>query len=348
MGYPFGPGAYGLRGDKLVRLDPEFQQCVVWIGTAVPGTTDEINPWGTGFLVFTSAPQVTYLVTAAHVVSDSQDAPFDVRFNTKTGGARNHHIDTPNWVFHPTDNTVDVAVHEIEVPDWAEYRMIPKVPTLLMPDRMESKNIGSGDNTYTIGIWKFLIGKRRNQAFVYSGHIGLIPDEKIAVRPWLKRMHGKRVLVEAYLVEGEPLDGASGSPVFVARSLTLRVAEPMQRQILEGTAQGSLWLLGLQSDCYVGEPGVDYQIPTSGHVTVPRGVNVVVPSTRISEVLDHPKLIKDREAKRASAEARSMPIKTGSLAPVPIEPAKADANPNHKEDFTSLLSAASKKSQPAD
>lgn len=206
LDYVLGAGAYQWRGDCLVRLEEQYRKSVVLIGTGSVGSDDEISPWGTGFLVGVEKPRTAYVVTAWHVIENNKDAPFDIRFNKLGGGAGLHPIETPNWIVHPTDNTVDVAVHEISIPNWADYTFIPKHPNLLLDDRMESKNIGGGNETYTVGLWKFLQGERRNQPFVYTGHVGLIPDEgqKIPVEPWLKEHGQTKVQVDAYLIEGEP------------------------------------------------------------------------------------------------------------------------------------------------
>jgi hypothetical protein len=121
---------------------------------------------------------------------------------------------------------VDVAVHPIEVPEWADCACLARSPNLAEEGRFRSKNIGAGNRTYTVGLWKILRGDKRNQPFVYSGHIGLVPeDERVPADPWLASHNGEPVLVEAYLVEGEPLDGASGSPVFVRRTIPAPIAK---------------------------------------------------------------------------------------------------------------------------
>jgi hypothetical protein len=112
-------------------LEDQFRKCGVLLGSAIPGSDDEIVPWGSAFLVDVDAnnPAAKYLITTWHVIAGNEDAPFDVRFNKHGGGARNFHIDDPRWVMHPTDDTIDVAVHEIAIPDWADCNLVPKHPT---------------------------------------------------------------------------------------------------------------------------------------------------------------------------------------------------------------------------
>lgn len=339
LGYVLAPGFYEWRGECLVRLRDDFRKSAVLIGTSAPGSDDDIVPWGSAFLVGAPDIGITYLVTAAHVVSDKMDAPFDVRFNVRGGGARNHKEEYPDWITHLSDNTVDVAVHEIAVPDWADVSHVPMVPNLAVGDRLRKKDIGPGCETYTVGLWKFMHGKRRNQTFVYTGHIGLMPeDEKVPVKPWLRKHGPDSIDVDAYLVESEPLDGASGAPVFVRRTLDTPITPTRIKRgsgpALEAHLEGSVWLLGLQSDAFVGRAGKDYEV-LAGKI-VPRGVNVVVPVERIMEVLDHPKLKASREAAKKADVAASTPVKTGQ------EPSTKDENPQHEEDFNRLLDAAVK------
>jgi hypothetical protein len=169
---------------------------------------------------------------------------------------------------------VDVAVHPIEVPGWADCSHIARSPNLAEENRFKGKNIGAGNRTYTVGLWKLLHGDRRNQPFVYSGHIGLVPeDQRIPVEPWLPSHKGKQVLVEAYLVEGEPLDGASGSPVFVRRTISAPILKRDGSRI-PAYLEGSIWLLGLESDVFTAQAGKNYAVPPAAGTLLVQGVSM--------------------------------------------------------------------------
>jgi hypothetical protein len=277
-----------------VRLGDDARKCVVFFGTAAPGIEDDLDPWGTGFLVSTSDTRTIYLVTARHVVQDKLDCPFDIRFNHKDGGSKNFPIDVADWQFHPTDETVDVAILEIEPPAWADWLPFMQKPGIMNAAKFASKDIGPGDLVYTVGLWRFLPGKKRNKPFVHVGHLGMVPgDDKIVVKDWMPGRVDEPVEVEGYLTEGEPLFGASGSPVFVRRSLEARVGGPDGTK-LESWTHGSVWLLGLLSDCYFE------RVPPrllAGQAAIPRGTNIVVPSMKINDVLNQDKL----KEKRGSA-----------------------------------------------
>lgn len=316
IGEGFAPGVYEWRAGLLVRLDDHYRRTAVVIGSAVPGSPGSIDPWGSGFIAVDGiggAP-THYLVTAAHVVHLNSDAPFDIRFNSKDGGAQTHHIDQPEWVFHPTDDTVDVAVHEIEIPSWASFSFVPISPPDWARTKHQLYQVGHGSRTYTVGLWKFLHGSERNQSYVYSGHIGLIPEgERIPVAGWLPS-HGDRALVEAYLVEGEPLDGASGAPVFALRTDTVKVEEYRsvgRRDVREVPFEREVVLIGMQTDAWTGVPGKDYEVYAArDRITVPRGVNVVVPTKKISEVLHQPRLATKHAEKQEGYANSRLPKKT--------------------------------------
>jgi hypothetical protein len=182
------------------------------------------------------------------------------------------------------------------------------------PAKFRSKDIGAGNRTYTVGLWRFLQGDKRNQPFVFTGHIGLVPeDQKVSIESWLPSHKNSHLEVGAYLVEGEPLDGASGSPVFVRR--TLGPWKFSSSGKLKGYVEGSVWLLGIQSNAWFGKPDETYQIKNAvGNVVVPRGVNAVIPSMKINEVLEHPDLKKRREDAMEAKRKGLLPMKTKTVS----------------------------------
>jgi hypothetical protein len=316
-----------------VRLADDARKCVVFFGSSKPKVDDDINPWGTGFLVTTGDTGTVYLVTAAHVISQRQDCPFAVRFNKPDGGAHNHYIDRADWQFH-SDVTVDIAVLEIEPPEWADYKPWPQKPGVMDDFKFESKNIGPGDVIYTVALWDKLRGKKKNKPFVHVGHIGMVPqDDKIQVKNWIPGKIDDPVDVEAYLTEGEPLFGASGSPVFVRRSIELGKGLYKSDPNAKTWIYGNVFLLGLMSDSYMERAIIE----RVGLTVVPRGVNIVVPSMKINEILDKQEL---KEKRANDAKERRM---ASAVLPEKLSASPANhENPSHREDFDSLLNKAAK------
>jgi len=108
---------------------------------------------------------------------------------------------------------------------------------------------------------------------------------------------------------------------------------------LQAWMHGSVWLLGLLSDCYFDRvpPGL-----FAGQHVIPRGTNIVVPSMKINEVLDQDKLKERRRASALSKKAAVLPEKVSDA------PHSIDANPKHREDFMRLVGAAARKREPKD
>ena len=91
------------------------------------------------------------------------------------------------------------------------------------------------------------------------------------------------------MVEGQSLEGSSGSPVFVRRSFDAWVQPPNSPEPVWATFEGSIWCLGLQSDSFISD-----QFKNASGGVMPRGANVVVQSQKIVEVLKQSMVAKKR------------------------------------------------------
>lgn len=335
MDYRLGPPVRVQNGGCLVRLADDARKCVVFFGTpSSPGIEDEICPWGTGFLVSTQDTGTIYMVTARHTIQDKLECPFVIRFNDNNGGSKNFDIQEAQWEF-PEDETVDVAVLPITPPAWADWLPFPQ-KRIISPFKFDSKDIGPGDIIYTVGLWNKLYGKKRNKPFVHVGHLGMVPqDDKLIVKDWMPGREDQPVEVEGYLTEGEPLHGASGSPVFVRRSLESGPGLYPKDKNADTWVYGSVWLLGLLSDCFFERTPREFLL--GGDLDIPRGVNIVVPSMKINDVLDQEKL-KDRRM----GEDRGRRLKSAVL-PEKLASRATDENPTHLKDFTRLVDVAARK-----
>jgi hypothetical protein len=111
-------------------------------------------------------------------------------------------------------------------------------------------------------------------------------------------------LVEAYVVEGQSLEGSSGSPVFVRRSFDAWIQPPNSPEPVWATLEGSIWCLGLQSDAFISD-----QFKNASGGVIPRGANVVVPSQKIIEVLNHA-MVGKKQSPAASKSKRAHPSHT--------------------------------------
>ena len=80
-----------------MRLADDARRCVVYIG--LEGQAGSFEAAATAF--FIKHDGFPYLVTAKHATKPFEYAPFDIRFNLKTGEGTPSHVDNVNWFFHP-------------------------------------------------------------------------------------------------------------------------------------------------------------------------------------------------------------------------------------------------------
>jgi len=178
--------------------------------------------------------------------------------------------------------------------------------------------------------------------------VALLPDPREKI-PLKDRTTGQTIEVEGYLVEAQTLEGLSGSPVFIrefARLASGELSDGSQALVFGGVS-----LLGIYSGAWDGEPGEILAADRGrrGNFRVPVGVGIVVPVEKLEQLLrDNPNLKKQREkfaadqrAKRAAIQDDAFPVASPD-ATEKAAPPSSDANPNHREDFNSLLNAAAR------
>ena len=207
--------------------------------------------------------------------------------------------------------------------------------------RVGEYNIGIGDICYTIGLFRLLYGKKRNIPIVFTGNIALVPeDEKIPVEDWEKP--GKTKYVDGYLVSSQSLDGLSGSPVFVrpTTDINLPCLKSSEKDISgERFPLSDVFLIGIWSDAWSAPPDqiLAAQTRMGGNIRVSLGVGVVVPIEKLLELLEVPEMQKKRTDFIEKRDAKY------AASPEAVRPPLTAENPQHAEDFNSLLSAAVKK-----
>lgn len=357
MEYVLAPRLLVKNGDAMVKLGEDARQCVVYLGYEGPGD-DQIEPEGTGFIIRHGGRSpnketeraASYLVTARHVAKKLGADPFVIRMNHVMYPAHGHniHIDGAEWHWHPDGEAVDVALMEFDPPEWAGWVPFDSYG-FLVPLKLGQKAIQAGDLAYVVGVYPLLHGDKRNLPIVHTGNIALMPeDELIPVFAWEEPTHDKNgepriVYVRGYLVEANTHPGSSGSPVFVRRSIEQRIPELGDQKPVETWFYGSRWLLGVWQGSW-GDDLAQFVSTPGGEATKPFGMGVVIPAPRILEILEMDELVERRRAAKLKQD-RSRALKPQSASD---QTGVRATNPNHKEDFTALLNAASKKNPPAD
>ena len=313
-----------------MRLNSDLRKCVAFVGYVADDEKGEpeFKPAGTGFFIHYGG--VCYFVTARHV-AEVVTPPFTLRATNERGEPVSVDIVGAGWFYHP-DEDVDLAM-VLGIP-----QSVPSLARdcLLTPEIAKERSVGTGDECYIVGLYRLLYGKKKNQPVVHSGNLAMLPeDEKIS-----QRWHDGTVrYVEGYLVEAQTLEGLSGSPVFVRHVWQVPGTGDQYAMML-----GDAYLLGVWSGAWDAPPGEVLSLERPGAQRVPVGMGVTVPTYKLLELLEMPKVVEHRK-RRLEEEGAASQDSALPRPSVPEPPTKAD-NPRHREDFNQLLDGAVSGKQP--
>jgi hypothetical protein len=280
-------------------IPDEVRKCVAFL--AYRDAQGMIQLAGTVFFVVINFPGETlggsgYAITAKHVIEgirqDSSDGKVYVRLNLRNVGARYAESRIEDWQFHPTDSSVDVAVHPF--PPSADYdHLVFPSSGIATPDVIRTQNIGIGDEVFITGLFVHHYGQQRNIPIIRMGNIAAMPEEKV------RTTIGD---IDAYLIEARSIGGLSGSPVFV------NTTGPRAVGNIISVGSGGIFLLGLVRGHWDIPPSeTDSVIVDNRGESVNMGIAIVVPSQKILEVLNHPVFQRARNEALSSQRAQNTP-----------------------------------------
>jgi hypothetical protein len=306
-----------------MRLSRDARKCVVFLGypEREKGET-AIRCEGTGFLLLYKGG--FHLVTARHVAKSLGDIGWATRVNRLDGSCGLFDAENVPWAFHP-DDTVDIAVCGFTLSRAQGYDFLYIDGEILLLNQAQEASadwVEVGDMCYTVGLWRYLEGRERNLPVVHSGNIArLAGEEKIPVSAPGKP--GGRELVDGYLVEAQTLRGLSGSPVFIRPSLNLALdakrndpfGGPSERIELVAYHE-HVKLLGLWQAAWDAPAGEVLTAEHGRQNIVPVGMGIVVPASKIIEVLELPAVSAKRDMqKRRENEANLANPPSGDSTP---------------------------------
>lgn len=263
-------------------VPPEVRKCVTFLCFNGP---KGIRLAGTAFFVNVEEDSLNfiYLVTARHVIDKISKNAVDkkalIRINRKEGNASfvEANLDG-NWFEHPSDSSVDACVLPWAPPKEFDVLTLP-AGMAATDEIVEKEGVGPGDEVFLTGLFVNHFGKQHNIPIIRIGNIAAMPEE---------RVESKLGPIDAYLIEARSIGGLSGSPVFVH---------------LTGVRQGSLSLgrepifwLGLMHghwDTVVAQSDMLGLDQFEGE-KVNMGIGIVVPVTKILEILNQPDLAESR------------------------------------------------------
>jgi len=252
---------------------------------------------GTAFMLGRSIPgtdkSFIYVTTAKHVIEGIRKKGLKtvfLRFNLRDDNATWFGVDLDVWRYHPSDSTVDVAVFHAKFPEGYDFLLYP-VSEMATPDVVARHGIGCGDEVFIVGLFARHHGQQRNIPIVRIGNIAAMPEEPVDT---------KMGPTFAYLIEARSIGGLSGSPVFAQlgplrfRNGKPRLADGPHVFHLLGLIHGH-WDIGLSD----AESAL---ADTRGTRPVNVGIGIVVPASKILEVIEQPSIVETEKAVLANIQ----------------------------------------------
>lgn len=275
-----------------MQIPDEIRKCVVF---ACCETGAGIRLAGTAF--FVSYPlgeaqfKVAYIITARHVIEGISEKGIDqkvhLRMNLKNGGIALVETEVKDWIFHPKESNVDVAVLALTPkPDVVEYRTIP-FEMAATEEIVKKEEIGVGDDVFLTGLFVNHSGSKQNIPIIRVGNIASMPEEKVHTEDLGD--------IDAYLVEARSIGGLSGSPVFAYLGAMRRIGSDIQM----GRKGPLFYWIGIMHGHFdLSKYGIDSVGEDSiANVKINMGIAIVVPVWKILEVINQEVFAKARESK---------------------------------------------------
>jgi hypothetical protein len=269
------------RAGELLLINSAANTCAAFIGRKVNG---QVTPVGTCFFVnlMEHGFYSLYLVTARHLIDNtrrkdlSDDQIVYLHFNDKGGGLHQVITSIPdNWIGHPTDENIDVAILPFRALGSLDHSAVPCEPYDI-PDPQKWR-IQIGTDVFITGLFLRHYGKQRQIPIIRTGTIAAMPEEPVD----MSDVPGERQ-IQAYLIETHSMGGLSGSPVF---------ANPMDVSL--ETDRAKLQTMHI----WIGVVSGHWQFDEdrSEPERINSGIAIVSPRESVLEVLQQPRLIEMRE-----------------------------------------------------
>lgn len=351
--------------ETRLQIDAGLLSCIGFIG-APEGAAFVAD--GTCFCV--GYPEETemfhYLVTARHLVRPTkfgreelpEDGEVKIRLSRKDKPPRIVATRRGDWIT-PSDRFIDLAIFP-----WDYRRLDPDNelemgamtvagpdPLLLTPHWLAFWGKPSiGDEIFIPSLFPGHTGERMNIPIVRVGNIAATPLEPVRVGS---------PTTPAYLIETKSLGGISGAPVFIHLRPERPRSMPTSEKRRDGLPGYSVpyALIGIVLGIHSGQYVADFVHTDDNETVIGRdadfnaGISVVLPVEILLALLESPEMVMARKTSLAAIQRQSgyRPASaTRSFPPIDAKVDVPDENPEHREDFRRLISAAAKKRPRAD
>jgi hypothetical protein len=246
-------------------------------------------------------------ITARHIVRgiahNSDDGNLLIRVNSRGGGPMFVETKASDWLEHPDDESVDVAVLPWMPGAGVFDHLAWPMGQLATQAVIDEQGIGVAEDLFLTGLFVNHAGTGRNLPIVRVGNIAAMPEERVATKHLGP--------IEAYLVESRSIGGLSGSPVFVHLGSmrqfggNTRVSGGSQMYLL-GLMHGHWDAMGNAADSPV------LQDERINDERINMGIAIVVPASKIDEVVRQPVMLEGRDKALRDRAAELAPTEDAS------------------------------------
>lgn len=328
----------------MPRFHPMLKACVFFLFR--PSGT---GPEGTGFIVARKSrmwPTLThyYAISNEHMVRGPKAAPV-IRLSGERGSPIP--LRTDQWRISQTGDDLAAADITDYVKQAADLVTVVPENLFVTPEFITSHEIDIGEEVFMLGMLADNRAGPVNLVSARFGNVSQLADDKAPLRQENKSWRS------AHIMDMRSRTGFSGSPVFLYRTPNGDLTDLVEGKGFTITAIKNyfLKLMGVHYGQFPEtiellrsrDPGAPITLESTAKI--PSSLTTVVPAWRITELLDHPDFVAERERWDVEHEAEAMSIPVPESA---SESPTTDENPQHKEDFTRLVSAAARTKPPAD
>lgn len=265
-----------------MRVNDQVRKCVAFVG--YQDASGKYQFAGSAFWLGRDASgaekaKSAVLVTARHVIDGIRGLGLDevwLRLNRSDGTSKWFSSQLADWVVHPTDKSIDVALLPAGIPADCDHLIFP-LSRCVTPEVMQDNEVGLGDEVFIVGLFRHHSGSRRNIPIVRVGNLALLGEERIVTAGFGE--------MDANLIEARSIGGLSGSAVF----LNLGSIRKLGGQLKIGTSE-IFYLFGLIHGHYDASSTAVDSTESDGGVSTERvntGIAIVVPFRSIQAVYDH-------------------------------------------------------------
>lgn len=332
----------------MPRIDQRIVRAVFFLYPSAADALKLKNAIGTGFFVGMGSKKGVghyYAVTCKHILTKhrGQSVNFAIRLDVKDSSVPEINESTVDeWELHSDD---DLAVLPIPLDDERhEAACLPFGNPFFLPK--EYDDIGVGDDSFMMGLFADHRGRKGDTPLARFGNVSMLASKDALVS-----YETDRRLYERHIVDMHSRDGYCGSPVFVYRTFgadlttgsemvkidagpILEAADPERGNRSQGVVltRVSPRTMFRFFGVHCGQFAETWRKSDGETIDGVSGLTTVVPAHKLTDLLFSEKLIQGRSDRDADLPAAAVLEATREST--------GHLNPDHAEDFNSLLDAA--------